>query len=242
MACRHVSPVRYPCEASARRWKSVIQAITLGWVRSPPCTRTSISPDTPVSLWSVLMSRRAGMSCGTSLRTSDTTCVWVSAAQPSAASARLATSTFRGRSMAKSSAARPVRATQPAPRAAPSAIASPGRLQAIRCQVERASSRARGSIGGTSEAGGLRSVKRASVAMPAVAAQASPSTMPTITVTANPCTIGTGESSSTRNPAAVARPAPATIGPPRTAAACAAAPGRSRSARDSSKRAWSWIA
>ena len=36
-----------------------IQAITLGWVRSLPCTTTSISPDTPVSFCRVLMSRSA---------------------------------------------------------------------------------------------------------------------------------------------------------------------------------------
>ena len=70
----------------------------------------------------------------------------------------------------------------------------------------------------------------------------SPSAIPTITVIAKPCTIGTGESRSTRKPAAVASAAPATRGPPRTAAARAAASGAFGSPRASSKRAWSWIA
>ena len=185
------------------------------------------------------MSRSAGKSWGTSLRTSDCTWVWVSAAQPSAASARPATSTLRGRWTAKSSAARPRRADQTAARDAASPIISPDGLQAMRSHACRAELRTRGSSGGTS---GSRSVQRESVARPAVAAQPSASAIPTITVIAKPCTIGTGESRSTRKPAAVASAAPATRGPPRTAAARAAASGAFGSPRASSKRAWSWIA
>ena len=67
--------------------------------------------------------------------------------------------------------------------------------------------------------------------------------MPTTTRAPKPRTIGTGDSSSTRKPTAVARPAVAIVGPP--AAAALAAASRSSSAfprLSSSWRAWNWIA
>ena len=56
-----------------------------------------------------------------------------------------------------------------------------------------------------------------------------------------PRTIGTGESSSTRKPTAVAIPALAIVGPPAPAASGAASRGGFPSALNSSKREWNWI-
>jgi hypothetical protein len=64
--------------------------------------------------------------------------------------------------------------------------------------------------------------------------------MPSTSSRPNPRTIGTGESSSTRNPVAVATPAVKIVGPPATTAATAGSGSPRASA--SSKRAWNWIA
>ena len=67
-------------------------------------------------------------------------------------------------------------------------------------------------------------------------------TIPTTRRIPNERTIGTGESSRTRNPAAVAEHAVAITGPPRAAASAAARAGDDPRARASAKRACSWIA
>ena len=74
----------------------------------------------------------------------------------------------------------------------------------------------------------------ASSAKPAVSVTANASTMPTTSRAPNARTIGTGDSSRTRNPAAVAAPAVAITGPP-----ASAPPPRAPSARN---RDWNWIA
>ena len=67
--------------------------------------------------------------------------------------------------------------------------------------------------------------------------------MPSTSSAPKPRTIGTGESSSTRKPTAVATPAVRIVGPPAAAAAAAAARAVVRPrAYASSKRAWNWIA
>ena len=104
-----------------------------------------------------------------------------------------------------------------------------------------ARARARGNTGGTS---GRRSENRISAAKPAVSAQASATKMPITSNAPNPRTIGTGESSSTRKPTAVERPAVAIVGPPALAAAAALAAGPGGTAAvlsTSSKRAWNWM-
>ena len=80
------------------------------------------------------------------------------------------------------------------------------------------------------------------VANPVLTARRNASATPTTSSSPNPRTIGIGDSSSTRKPAAVARQAVAIIGPPRTAASTAARGGDAPARVASTKRAWNWIA
>ena len=205
-------------------------------------TVTSISPATPVSSWRVFTSFSACRSRGTSSRTSETTSLCVSTAQPTIATARPTASTRRGRVTAYARPRSPRLATPSLTFRQRRANARPGRDSASERPAPRARSRTRGKTGGTSDA--VRSPrKRTSAAKPAVTAHASASTMPSTTSAPKPRTIGTGESSSTRKPTAVASPAVAIVGPP--AAAARAAASRSSplpSPRSSSCRAWNWIA
>ena len=67
--------------------------------------------------------------------------------------------------------------------------------------------------------------------------------MPATSSTPNPRTIGTGESSSTRKPTAVASPAVAIVGTDVRAVRTAASPVPAAPPRSSSStRAWYWIA
>ncbi len=85
--------------------------------------------------------------------------------------------------------------------------------------------------------------KRTSAAKPAQIAHRSASTIPSTSSAPKPRTIGTGDSSRTRKPTAVATPAERIVGPPALAALTAAPRGSvAERASASSKRAWNWIA
>ena len=66
--------------------------------------------------------------------------------------------------------------------------------------------------------------------------------MPTTSSTPKPRTIGTGDSSSTRKPTAVASPAVAIVGTAGARRRAAASAVAARRASSSSTRAWYWIA
>ena len=66
--------------------------------------------------------------------------------------------------------------------------------------------------------------------------------MPNTSSSAKPRTIGIGDSTSTANPATVARPAVAITGPPLAAASTAARGGEEPARTASRTRAWNWIA
>ena len=151
----------------------------------------------------------------------------MSAASPATATASAIASTRRGWDSGT-------------PRACQARVASHSRASATRGWAPTAASRARArGSAGTSGAG---PEKRTSAAKPAQTAQASANPMPTTSSAPKPRTIGTGDSSSTRKPTAVATPAVRIVGPPAAAAAAAAAArGSATRARCSSKRAWNWI-
>ena len=156
---------------------------------------------------------------------SETTSLWVSAAQPTIATARPTASTRRGRvdrvgEPALAALDRPTAATSRQRRPARGRAAS-RRPRARRRRAARAQ-RAGSTRRHVRPAARARSLKRTSAAKPAVSAHASAITMPTTSSAPNPRTIGTGESSSTRKPTAVASPALAIVGPPAAAASGAA--------------------
>ena len=146
-------------------------------------TVTSISPETPVSFWSVSTSRSAWRSCGTSSWTSEVTAVCVSSASPTTATAIPMASTRRGRDSEKPSvrherSASHSRAAARAGARAAAHLAERGRARPLAPGRE----------------------KRVSAAKPAHSAQASAITMPTTSSAPKPRTIGTGERSRTRKP------------------------------------------
>ena len=234
--------------------------MTPGSVRSLAATVTSISPDTPVLVCRVWASRSAGRLWGMSFWMSETTRVWLSTTNPTAATTTAIPSTRAGRSVASRSATRGAAASPR--RAALQARGAPARASRSRARrpVGASRSRAPRPAGDRSSAapraeapsacasgwslppppgGRARSVI---AAKPAVSAQAKARTIPITSRAPNPRTIGIGDSSSTRKPAAVARPAAAMVGAPSAAARGAACSGEAPSRRDSSKRDWNWIA
>ena len=186
-------------------------------------TVTSISPDTPVSCWSVFTSFSAWRSWGTSSRTSETTVLCVSSARPTTATASPMASTRLG-----------CESEKPSVRQERSASHSPA---AWTRGCERSAASRPLSVAGRR--------KRTSAAKPAHSAQPSASTMPSTSSAPKPRTMGTGDRRSTRKPVAVARPAVRIVGPPATAAATAgSSSSRPLAARETASLylAWNWIA
>ena len=175
---------------------------------------------------------------------SETTEVWVSAAQPSTATAAPIASTRPGRVIAWRE--------RPPRQAARARADARARARHARDHRERAEQLPGPTPGGAQRLaraprrrGALRPGRptRARAAKPAVRAHRNASAMPATSRTPNPRTMGTGESSSTRKPTAVAIPAVAMVGPPAAAARTAACRGSpSAPGLSSSQRECSWIA
>ena len=208
-------------------WKSVIQAITSGSVRSSERTITFTSPETPVSSCELVhvpergqVARRQVADVGDDLG--------LGARDPAA------DRQHAGRPRA------PGRAGRSRPRASAVAAgrAGGGRRSRATGRGRRPARRRRARRRGAATPPGRAAAK------PAVAASANASATPATSSSPKERTIGIGESSAApRSPAAVAtQAAPITGPPPRGGRRGGARRGPAPSARASLKRAWNWIA
>ena len=204
-----------PPVSSARRLKSAIHRIVAGSVRSGALTRTSSSPDTPVTSCSSFSSSTAWTFCGASSRMSVSTLICVPTPQPMAARISPAASTLSGcacpiprrRCTRGGSEGCPCRARRPVFRPTRSA----------RENHRKAKNPARNGAPLASAPD-----RRLNAAKPPTKASAKAMAIPATRSRPKLRTIGVGDSWRARNPAAVARQAVAMTGPPPEAAKRAA--------------------